>query len=78
MSFNIYDEKRVDRKISFILPTSRMIAREDFITNIKKRKCKTVGWINIVQESLQWQAVVKMLTDIKGHSFSTVNYCENW
>ena len=46
MGFNIYDEKRVVRKISFTLMMSQMIAPEDFITNIKKRNCKTVDWIN--------------------------------
>jgi hypothetical protein len=77
MSFNIYGETRVVRKISFILTMSRMIATEDFIINIKKRKYKTVDWINIAQECYQWQTVVNMLTDINGHSFSTVNDCEN-
>jgi hypothetical protein len=47
MGFNIYDEKKVVRKISFNLMMSQMIAPEDFITNIKKRKCKNVDWINI-------------------------------
>jgi len=42
MGFNIYDEKKVVRKNRFTLMMSQMIALEDFITNIKNRKCKTV------------------------------------